>query len=658
MAFEDRIKEARLDMQYLVVLTFTDCQNTYGVDPCTAGRRATGTAQSGTDRSIRLNAGASATDDEFNGMVVRLTGGTGSGQERTILDYDGTTKDASVTVAWDTNPDVTSDFDIINRPEACFNTRFTCQDPENFVTGTREVKHSNKDRPLPLPGEVTIPDLIKVPLYKPVEIDPRKGKIKNSSISLDFADEPTNDVGEDKYLEHRAYNPLDQGTRWTKFNARNPHYNGRNAEIKRGLFGDTEAEMEVSLNFIESLKLKGKKVTMTFKDRLKVLDKTDLPEATGITVDGAVSAGAATVPVSDATKLLDPVATSRNEYIAVEENVIQYTGISGNNLTGATWQEFGTSEADLTDGESVQQCWGFEAANAADIAHFLLNDVGIEDADIDVAGLEQDRDDWLLSAIFTGIWVKPTKAKKILEELQLQSMFSVYWDEVAQKVKLKVTAPPSPTDFILKLTDDDFLEVPDFDNNEASRLSRVAIAYLKRSAFSDQGDWESYAKASVVIDKDAESADQYGEPAIQNIFSRWITTDTWAQRVRNRLFSRFRDRAPILLLQVAPKDSEIAPADIIEITTERFVDQFGAPLQNRQIQILSRKQKGEERFDLKVMDTAWSPGGVSGGRYGFIAPTGHPDYDDATEEQRKYAFVGATSDNSVGVNDDPGYYIF
>lgn len=662
MAFATRIKEPLLDMQYLVVLTWVDCQEFYGRSPCVAGIRETGTAQTGAARSITLAAGASATDDEFNGMVARITAGTGSGQERTVLDYDGTTKIAVIKTEdadWSPVLDNTSVYDIINRPNACFNTRFTCQDPANFNSGTREVKHSNKDRPLPIRGESVIPDLITIPKYRPGKIDPRKGKLENSSITLDFADGPGNDVGEDLYLEWRTYDPLLQGTYYTKFNARNPHYNNRSAEIKRGLFGDTEAEMEVSLNFVESMSFEGDKVSFVFKDRLKRLDKVHLPVATNnVTVDGNHNAGVSPVAVSDASELLDPAVTGKNEHIVVNENIIRYNAIAGNDLTGASWQKFGTTQTAITDGDTVQQAWGFISTNAADIAHELLNDVGIADADIDVTGLEADRDDWLLSAIFTGVWVKPTKAKKILEELQLQSMFNVYWDESAQKVKLKVTAPPSPSDTLVHLTDDDFLKPPDFDNNEDSRLSRVLVAHSKRVAFDDDGKWESYAKAFVVIDADAEEDDLYGEPAIQNIFSRWITTTVWAQRVANRLYSRFKDRAAILTLPIAPKDSTIAPADIIEITTDKFVDRFGAARQQRQVQILSRKQKSEGAFELKVMDTAWAPGGNSGGRYAFFAPSGHPDYDSATDEQRKYGFFGLTGTNTVGVNKDPGYYFF
>ncbi len=70
------------------------------------------TAQSGTATTIVLDASASAVDDFYNGMLIRLTGGTGSGQIREIYDYIGASKTAYVDRAWGTNPDVTSTFRI------------------------------------------------------------------------------------------------------------------------------------------------------------------------------------------------------------------------------------------------------------------------------------------------------------------------------------------------------------------------------------------------------------------------------------------------------------------------------------------------------------------------------------------------------------------
>lgn len=63
-----------------------------------------GTAQAGGASSITLDAGASATDNLYNGLRVRIISGTGAGQSRVILGYVGSTKVATVTPAWTTNP--------------------------------------------------------------------------------------------------------------------------------------------------------------------------------------------------------------------------------------------------------------------------------------------------------------------------------------------------------------------------------------------------------------------------------------------------------------------------------------------------------------------------------------------------------------------------
>ena len=71
-----------------------------------------GTAQAGAADTITLAAAASAVDDYYNGMKVRLTGGTGSGQIRTIIDYVGSTKVATVDSNWSVNPDATTTYAV------------------------------------------------------------------------------------------------------------------------------------------------------------------------------------------------------------------------------------------------------------------------------------------------------------------------------------------------------------------------------------------------------------------------------------------------------------------------------------------------------------------------------------------------------------------
>jgi lysophospholipase L1-like esterase len=78
----------------------------------THGSSRTGTAQAGGATTITLDAGASATTGVYVGFDVAITGGPGSGQQKLITAYDGTTKVATVVSAWSTNPEVTSTFEI------------------------------------------------------------------------------------------------------------------------------------------------------------------------------------------------------------------------------------------------------------------------------------------------------------------------------------------------------------------------------------------------------------------------------------------------------------------------------------------------------------------------------------------------------------------
>ena len=71
-----------------------------------------GTAQAGGNNTITLDAGASATNGQYDPGIVTIVAGTGMGQSRLILEYDGTTKVAVVSKDWRTNPDSSSSFVI------------------------------------------------------------------------------------------------------------------------------------------------------------------------------------------------------------------------------------------------------------------------------------------------------------------------------------------------------------------------------------------------------------------------------------------------------------------------------------------------------------------------------------------------------------------
>ena len=75
---------------------FSSLLKACGMAETTTAAAITGTAQAGSAGSITLAAGASATDDIYNGMIITITGGTGSGGVGVITDYVGSTKVATV----------------------------------------------------------------------------------------------------------------------------------------------------------------------------------------------------------------------------------------------------------------------------------------------------------------------------------------------------------------------------------------------------------------------------------------------------------------------------------------------------------------------------------------------------------------------------------
>ena len=72
-----------------------------------------GIAQAGDSVHITLAATASAVDGIYNRNLLVLIDGTGAQQTRTIIDYNGTTKIATIDREWRVNPDATSEYQIV-----------------------------------------------------------------------------------------------------------------------------------------------------------------------------------------------------------------------------------------------------------------------------------------------------------------------------------------------------------------------------------------------------------------------------------------------------------------------------------------------------------------------------------------------------------------
>jgi hypothetical protein len=81
-------------------------------NPIFAGNHHSGTAQTGSANTITLTAGASSSDSIYVGRQIVITALTGLGQRRIVSGYNGTTKIATVSQSWSTQPDSTSGYTV------------------------------------------------------------------------------------------------------------------------------------------------------------------------------------------------------------------------------------------------------------------------------------------------------------------------------------------------------------------------------------------------------------------------------------------------------------------------------------------------------------------------------------------------------------------
>ena len=328
-------------------LDLDTCNNVYGVSPCTAGRKHTGTAQAGGASSITLAAGASAVDDAYNNMTVRITGGTGSGQERKITDYVGATKVATVASAWTTNPDATSTYSVIDRPNACYNVyagASPCQDKANYAKGTKTRKYCSRGMTLP-PGETIRPYIASLK-STPTEIVLEKGLAMRSQTQVQLVDETDSDIEDDPYVADRA--AAAAGSYWPRLIARNPNYAGRFARVKKGYvvspfdWNTFITELYV-IDVVRGPDGNGA-VSLVLSDPIKLTDRTKIPVPTdgklavalkAIEQSGTAQAGGAnTITLPTTASAVDSYYNNMEVYIAENTGAGQRRVISG--YVGAT----------------------------------------------------------------------------------------------------------------------------------------------------------------------------------------------------------------------------------------------------------------------------------------------------------------------------------
>jgi len=356
-----------------------------------------------------------------------------------------------------------------------------------------------------------------------------------------------------------------------------------------------------------------------------------------------------TLDAGKGVKYPDPAGTGGSEYARIGDEVIRYSARAGDVLAwpdGTYRAQFDTTRADHNADAGVQLARAWLAAAPETVVKNILNEGGLLDAVIDLAGLAAEAVDWLsIGAEITAAITAPEKASELLKDLLIDLNLFCWWDPVAQRVKFKADMPGLASN-IAALTDDELVEgATQAETLEAERITRAAIYYAPRAATLNLKEPKNFARGAVAIDVDAESGNEYGDVRPEVRYSRWLgsANANYANARVARLTGRRRDASIRVKLQLDPRN-ELELAQLVDITSRTMVDATGAPTPVRMR--VTKKKDQLTHLEMESRSTNL------GRRYFFIGAAGLPDYGPASVTERRYGFIsdanGLMSDGSAG----------
>ena len=623
----------------LLELDVDRCSRVYATAPCAAGQQHSGTAQAGAASTITLDTGASAVDDAYNTMLVYIVSGTGNGQERTISDYVGSTRVATVSSAWTTNPDATSVFRITNPNSAgaCYETYKTCQDKANFLKDTKIYRFCSSGSIVS--GAAAVFPYVASMRNVPTVVDPDKGLARRALVTVQLTDGPESDREQDDYIANRA--AVAGGTFLGRLIGRNHNMVGRTARIKRqyvtpgaaaALSGAWVTEQYI-IAAVAGPDRSGA-ITVSLEDPLKLADRTQVPAPD----DGELLSSITSSALSLTLKSGQGADYASSGYLRIDNEIIQYTSKTTDTLswTDTSYRgKLGTTAVAHNADARVQTCRVWSAAGFRTVIEEILNESSIVDANIDLTGLQSEQDTWLGTLSITACISEPEKASQLLMELCRLAYGVLWWNPVTQKVTFKAIRPLLPGATPPLLTDAGGLieDTVDVSRQEAERITRAGIYYAPVDVTQKKDEPSNYRRGYIYVDADAEGTNEYNDVREDVFYTRWLDTtgeQSAAEYATHRIFAR--RNAPIhVKCRIDPKDDDVTIAGQVEIETRGIHDVDGEVLRSRFL-VLRRQDNGRD-VEIELLQVYLDR------RWFWIAPDANPDYTSASETERIFGYL-------------------
>ena len=543
----------------------------------------------------------------------------------------------------------------------CFNSWNTCPVKTSFVKGSLTLRFINSRSNLPIDGNIYFPTLDSVSAFSSsVNIagsNPKLGQLgKRGKVTVQLQDFPYHDRYTDKYADERVsgdaqvdeggYNPVDRGTFWTKFKKRHPNYAGRPLRVKNAyILEDGTLSVEQTRHFIIT-DLVGpsdnNSVTLEAKDILSLAEKQ-------AAVAPKASNGQLASDITTANSIsfdLTPAGIGDDEYpasgyAAMGRELVQYTR-SSDTITLTARGEESTEAKEHKTGATFQQALRYTNQNIDDVVTDLLtNYTSIDPTFIPSADYAAEIDVWAPNVLINTTIVKPTSVAELLGEMSVLGT-SIWWDDVAQEVKLAQNKPLDFQQVPTAISDDDSIKAIDQKDRDEERITQVHFYSVQTDPFGGVKDKSNYDRINVTLDPDAQNVNNYNETRIREVFCRWLNVgnDIAVNLASSRLLKRFNSAPIYTTITLDAKDISIGLFDILNVTSRVITDGAGKPLASK-LQVVE-KTETRSGHEVKIVAQSYNYPDARG----FIMVNTAPDYSSATEEEKNggcYIIAAANS---------------
>jgi hypothetical protein len=490
---------------------------------------------------------------------------------------------------------------------------------------------------------------------------------KRETVTIQMRDMPYNDALVDPYRSERPYNPLENGTFWSKWLARNPYYQGRNLRVLEGFVGQSLNQFKVRHYIIDTITQPGSNSTVTIK-AFDILRKTDgdkakYPEVISCRLNADVDEVQTTITAfgtaSDFT-VSDPIISYKA--IRINDEVIEFGSVS--DLGGGVIQfnncvrnASGTAISSHSIDDDIFRCVDMEGKPWNVTAWLLKNPAKIPPGYIDESEWDDICNPWIGTRTVSRRLVESLDVNKMLSELTQQNLFYIWQDVYQQKINIKPFRLPDEN-AVTKINDTSNIREETYSESVDDKTSKtqIWIFFNQRDITEDLEKDINYKNTQVAFNGDIESENQRGESRIMKIYSAWIQNQTQAINLGYRMLARYSDAQRIATFEVDFKDDGLEIGSVLDLSHRNQVDFFGFQTEKR-FEVISRETV-IQGYRLKIQAQIYDYAGTVGLRYIRYSPNDYtPNYLDATQEERDTGYYYAGSNGKMS-NGDDGYRRF